>query len=113
MGKFNPSYTGLGELLSSPEMVVGMKHFAEKIKERAEVMSPVGDEHDPHRGDYKAGWSVESGVREAPSRRAFARVHNDVDYAAAIEFGNGRRAGRRSFNVPNYTLTRAIDAARE
>ncbi|MGZ4621459.1 MAG: hypothetical protein ACXVGF_04780 [Blastococcus sp.] len=106
MGKFNPSYVGLGELLASPEMQAHMRSRADKIRDAAEAISPIGPENDPHRGEYKASWEVDSGVRDTPTRRAYARVTNPVDYAASVEFGNGRMQGQ-------YTLTRAIDFARE
>lgn len=103
---FNPSYTGLGELLVSPEMQAAMREKAQKAADYAEAMSPVGPEGDPHRGEYRASWEVESGVREEPSRRAYGRVTNTTDYAASVEFGNSHMDGQ-------YVLTRAIDAMRE
>lgn len=103
---FNPSYHGVGELLCSPEMVAAMHHFASKGRDAAELLSPVGTPPDPHPGAYKGDWSVESGVRETPSRRAYARITNGRDYAASVEFGNGRMDGQ-------YVLTRAIDLMRE
>lgn len=106
-GNFNPSYVGLGELLISPEMQAAMHEKARKIAEAAAASSPVGDEHDPHRGEYRASWEVHSGIREEPTRRAVGRVVNDRDYAAAVEFGTSR--GQQG----QYVLTRAIDAARE
>lgn len=106
MGRFNASYTGLGELLVSPEMQAAMRDFAEKGKTAAEDLSPVGPASDPHRGEYKAGWGVESGVREEPTRRAYGRIFNDVDYSASVEFGNSHQQGQ-------YVLTRAIDLMRE
>ena len=106
MGSYNPSYHGIGELLASPEMQAHMHHDADKIRDAAEAMSPIGPASDPHRGEYKASWEVDSGVRESPSRRAYGRVSNPVDYAASLEYGNGRMEGQ-------YVLTRAIDFARE
>ena len=111
MGRFNPSYTGLGELLVSPEMVAAMRAKADKIKAAAEVTSPVGPLTDAERAHYRDSWSVDAGVRGEPSRRAYARVENSSDHAAAVEFGNGRT--RRKTIEPHYTLTRAVDAARE
>jgi hypothetical protein len=69
----------------------------------AEAISPVGPASDPHRGEYKAAWEVESGVREEPTRRAYGRITNSKDYAASVEFGNSHQHGQ-------YVLTRAIDA---
>jgi hypothetical protein len=111
MRTFNPSYSGLGELLFSPEMQAAMHAKAKKIAETAAATSPVGPLTDSERQRYIDSWRVESGVRDEPSRRAVARVINDSDHAAAVEFGNGRTS--RKTIEPHYTLTRAIDAARE
>lgn len=102
-GAFDPSYAGLGELLVSPEMQAAMRQKAQQAADYAEALSPVGPVGDPHRGLYKSSWEVDSGVRSAPSRRAYGRVTNTTDYAASVEFGNGRMDGQ-------YVLTRAIDA---
>jgi hypothetical protein len=104
---FNPSYTGLGELLTSPEMQAAMLAKVEKAKNYAEALSPVGPPDDPHRGQYRASWEVESGVREQPSRRAYGRLTNTADYAASVEFGNSRGSDGQ------YVATRAIDAMKE
>jgi hypothetical protein len=106
MVSFNPSYTGLGELLVSPEMQAAMRQLAEKGRTAAEAISPVGPASDPHRGEYKAAWGVESGIREERTRRAYGRITNSKDYAASVEFGNSHQQGQ-------YVLTRAIDMIRE
>lgn len=111
MGRFNPSYTGLGELLVSPEMQAAMREKAEKIKTAAEAMSPIGPLTDDERTRYRDAWEVDSGVREEPSRRAYATVSNPTPYSAAIEWGNGRTS-RKTIEA-HYVLTRAIDAARD
>jgi hypothetical protein len=111
MARFNPSYTGMGELLSSPGMVSAMRDRAEKIKTAAEATSPVGPLSDDERTRYRDSWEVEAGVREEPSRRAYATVKNETPYSAAIEFGNGRTS-KKTIEA-HYVLTRAIDSARE
>lgn len=107
MADFNPSSVGLGELLASAGMQDGMRQLAGKARDRAEQTSPVGPDSDPHRGEYRSGWRVESGVRNEPTRRAYAEIVNDAEYAASVEFGNGR--GQQG----QYVLTRALDAMRE
>lgn len=106
MSAFNPSYAGLGELLVSPEMQAAMHEFAKKGKDAAVATSPVGPPSDPHRGEYRDAWETDSGIQDGPTRRAYGEVSNPVDYAASIEFGNGRMEGQ-------YVLTRAIDMMRE
>lgn len=49
MARFDPSYTGLGELLVSPEMQHAMHEFAKKAKDAAVATSPVGPPGYPHR----------------------------------------------------------------
>lgn len=107
MARFNPSYVGLGELLVSPEMQRAMHDLAKKAKDAAVVSSPVGPPSDPHRGEYRDAWATDSGIQEGTTRRAYGEVSNPVDYAASIEFGNGR--GTQA----HYVLTRAIDMIRE
>ncbi|MGZ6806390.1 MAG: HK97 gp10 family phage protein [Mycobacteriaceae bacterium] len=107
MGKFNPSYVGLGEVLRCPEMQAEMRRRAERIKAAAEAMAPVGDaaKGDKHPGQYKASFHVESG--SGPSLRgvrAYGRVTNDAPHAAAVEFGN-------SHSPAQHVLGRALDAA--
>lgn len=106
MSGFNPSYKGLGELLVSPEMQAAMRQLAEKGKDAAVAISPVGPPSDPHRGAFKEAWEVDSGIREEPTRRAFGRITNPLDYSASVEFGNRHMQGQ-------YVLTRAIDIIRE
>lgn len=110
-GNFDPSRGGLGELLASPAMQAAMREKAEKIAAAARAVSPIGPLTDQEKEHYVEGWSVSSGVRDLPTRRAYARVTNDSDHAAAVEFGNGRTSPKTI--EPHYVLTRAIDAARE
>lgn len=111
MAKFNPSYVGLGELLASPEMQAAMHDKAAKIADAARSISPVGpvagDEHDHYIDEF----TVSSGVRDVPTRRAYGRVENNSDHAAAVEWGNGR-TGPKTIDA-HHVLGRAIDLARE
>ena len=107
MSRFDPSYPGLGELLISPEMQAAMHDLAKKAKDAAVATSPVGPPSDPHRELYRDSWETDSGIQDGPTRRAYGEVSNPVDYAASIEFGNGRGT------EAHYVLTRAIDMIRE
>jgi hypothetical protein len=107
MSSFKANYRGIGEMLSSPQMQAAMHSKAEKIATAAEAMAPVGPVNDPHRGDYKAGFEVSSGVRSTPSRRAYGRVENNVPHAASVEFGNAKGSPAQ------HVLGRALDAAKD
>jgi len=109
--RFDPSYAGLGELLVSPEMQEAMKSRAEKIADVARATSPVGPLSDKERTRYRDAWEVDSGIQDGKTRRAYGEVKNETPYSAAIEYGNGRTRGKTI--EPHFTLTRAIDAARE
>lgn len=109
--RFDPSYVGLGELLVSPEMQAEMHRRAGKIADAARATSPVGPVKKKDLEHYIEGWTVSSGVQDGKTRRAYGEVSNDSPYAAAIEFGNGRT--RDKTIDAHYTLTRAVDAARE
>jgi len=110
MGSWNPSYSGIGEMLRAEFVRQELRRRADRVKEVAEATSPVGPERDGVH--YRDAWEVEDGVREGPSRRAYARVRNSSDHAAAVEFGNGRGDSPKTIDA-HYVLTRAIDAARE
>lgn len=111
MGSFQPNYRGLGELLASPEMQAAMHEKAGHIADAARPISPIGPLSKREKEHYAEAWTVSSGVRDEPTRRAYGRVENDSEHAAAVEFGNGRTS--RKTIEPHYVLTRAIDAARE
>jgi hypothetical protein len=103
MGGFKASYRGIGELLRSPMMQAEMVRRAEKVKARAEATAPVGDKDG---GEYAASFKIESGVKHGKTSRAYARIANTSDHAAAVEFGWK--------NTPRYrTLGKALDAAKD
>ncbi|HEU5026589.1 MAG TPA: hypothetical protein VFV01_16860 [Spirillospora sp.] len=113
MGSWNPSHSGIGELLCSDMVRRELRRRADRVKEVAEATSPEGPPRSPEDGPhYRDMWEVEDGVREEPSRRAYARVRNSSDHAAAVEFGNGRGDSPQTIQA-HYVLTRAVDAARE
>lgn len=102
--RYNASYAGIGEMLVAPWMVAAMHARAEKVKAAAEADAPVA-RRGKHRGRYKASFEVESGVREAPDRRAFGRVVNTSPESFYVEFGTSDTPKHR-------TLGRALSAAR-
>lgn len=109
MSGFTPSHAGLGELLCSPAMQAEMRRRADKIADTARATAPVGPgaelEH------YRDSFEVSAGVREEPSRRAYARVSNSSEHAAAVEYGNYRT--RAKTIDAQHVLGRTIDAARD
>lgn len=111
MGRFEPNRSGLGELLASAGMQSAMHEKAGHIADAARAVSPVGPLTDSEKQHYVESWTVSSGVRDLPTRRAYGRAENDSPYAAAIEFSNGRTSPKTI--DAHHVLTRAIDAARE
>lgn len=105
-GGFSADYQGIGEMLCSEEIQADMRARAERIAAAAEADAPVGPVSDPHAGRYKASFSVESGVREGKTRRAYGRVTNDAPEAVMVEYGN------KNIDA-HHTLGRALDAARD
>lgn len=90
MGKFNPSYRGIGEMLKSPEMVKEMESRAKRVKAAAEASAPIYlSAKDP--GQYKRSFVVDSGVRKdknGSGSRAYGRVTNTAPYAIFVEYGS-------------------------
>jgi hypothetical protein len=95
-------------LLNSEGMQRVVKHYADKIKDRAEVIAPVGSpaEPDEHVGRYKRSFSVEVHTHGGATRdRAEAIVSNDSPEAVYVEFGDRG-------SEPYHTLLRAAIEAR-
>lgn len=112
--KFNPSYSGLGALLRGPEMQAEMKRRAYKIAIAATADAPVGPPDDPHRGEYRDSFHVESGVMSdvKGGRRAYGKVTNTAPHAAAVEYGKGG-SSKGPTTSAHHTLGRALDSARD
>jgi hypothetical protein len=109
MSTYDPDHRGIGEMLASVAMQDHMRERAEKIADAARAIAPTGPgaelEH------YKDSFEVSSGVLYRFSgKRAFARVTNSSDHAAAIEFSNFRT--RKKTIDAQHVLGRSIDAAR-
>lgn len=79
-------------------MKAEMVRRAEKVKAAAEADAPV------YTGRYKDSFKIESGIRDEPTRRAYARVENDSPEAVYVEFGTKN-------NEAHHTLQRALEAA--
>jgi hypothetical protein len=106
--KFNASYSGIGELLRSPQMEAAMRARAEAIKTKAEATAPVGDpKNDPHPGRYRDSFKVESGRDGGQKKdRAYGRVLNDSPEAFYVEYGSSKVDAR-------HTLLNAAQAVKE
>lgn len=103
--RFNGSYDGVGEMLCSAAMQAEMRRRAEKMLAAAVADAPY-DPTDKDGDHYRDHFSVESGVRQGKTRRAYGRVTNDHVAALSIEFGT-------SDTPAHHTLTRALDAAKD
>jgi hypothetical protein len=101
MASFRASYSGIGELLRSPEIEAEMVRRAEKVKAQAEATAPVDS------GEYKASFEVHSSRRGGSKKdRASAVVENNDDAAFFVEYG--------ASHTPRYrTLGKALDAAKD
>ena len=105
MARFDADYSGIGDMLCSPEMQADMKARAERVKARAEATAPY-DANSKDGTHYRDAFSVESGVTTGKTRRAYGSVTNDD--AAAFQIEHGTK------NTPKHrTLGRALDAAKD
>ena len=105
---YKPDEEGMRRFLNSENMKLLVKHYADKIKDRAEEIAPVGApwEPDDHAGRYKASFSSEVHTHGGIHRdRAEATVRNDALEAQYVEFGHRGRE-------PYHTLLRATFEAR-
>jgi hypothetical protein len=94
--KFTPDYDGIGRMLNSDMMRVGMEVVAEEIRLRAMVIAPVS-RNDDHQGRYLASFHVKSHLDGgAKHDRAEAVVYNDSPEAIYVEFGH---YGREPYHV--------------
>jgi hypothetical protein len=100
---YNPDHYGMWHFLNSYGMQRVVRHYADKIKDRAEEIAPVGSpwEPDEHTGRYKTSFSVEvHTLGGATNDRAEATVRNDSPEAIYVEYGHRGRE-------PYHTLLRA------
>lgn len=100
--RFDASFPGIARLLRSEMIGKALLERAEAVKSRAEEISPVGDETDPHAGRYKASFETELGQKLG---RAEAIVRNTSPEAIRVEKGNSNIVGY-------HVLMRAIDILR-
>lgn len=92
--KIKFSYSGIGEMLCSPEMQQGMRQLGERVKARAEANAPVGDpSEDPHAGRYKNSFYLEVGVQHFKTSRAYAEIGNTAPEAVSVEYGDSANGG--------------------
>lgn len=115
MSTYKPDRRGIAEMLKGVELQHHLRERAERIAEAARSTAPVGPT-DGLTADqvahYKDSFEVSSGVlyRGLGDSRAYARIENDSDHAAAVEFGNFRT--RKQTIQAQHVLGRAIDAAK-
>jgi hypothetical protein len=87
---YNPSYSGIGEMLRADFMQEAMRLQGEEIMLRAIAIAPVGHPPEsPHPGRYKASFHVRVHDRGgATNDRAEAVVYNDSPEALYVEYAN-------------------------
>lgn len=104
MATYRHDYVAFDRLvLSAPFMIAEMEKRGDRVLARAELTAPYYAE-DADGEHYRDDFELEVGIRETPTRRAFARVSNHNSAAFLVEFG--------SKNNPRHrTLGNALDAA--
>lgn len=94
--RYVPDHEGVAGYLLSPEVRRMLHDRAAGAAQYAAAIAPVES------GAYAASIHTEDGGTGGPKRdRAAARVVADVEYAAAVEFGNARVP-------PHHTLAATI-----
>jgi hypothetical protein len=87
--RYEPSYTGVGEMLNSDFMVEAMRLRGEEIMLRAIAIAPVGHPPDEHPGRYRASFHVRVHSHGgATNDRAEAVVYNDAPEALYVEYAH-------------------------
>jgi hypothetical protein len=108
MSSYDPDHAGMTVFLNSGGMVDLVERVAERIRDRAIAIAPVGNiaEGDEHPGLYISSFRVRShrfgGVHHD---RAEAIMYNDAADAVWVEFGDFGRE-------PYHIIRRAAEAAR-
>lgn len=105
MVDYHHDYAAFDRLvLAADWMVAEMLVRGERVLARAELTAPfdIEDEDGTH---YRDSFVLKAGVRDLPTRRAYAEVSNhDMPTALFVEYGNT--------NTPRHrTLGNALDAA--
>lgn len=91
-------------VLAADFMVAEMLARGERVLARAELTAPY-DENDKDGQHYRDAFVLTGGVRELPTRRAYAKVSNtDFPTNFFVEFGTEN-------NPRHRTLGNALDAA--
>jgi hypothetical protein len=88
---YEPSFEGIGQLLTSPEMEAMVRSATEKGARYARSISPRRS------GDYASAFRVWSTRNGGPRRnRAEGRLYNDARYWWTVEYVNGDRVMGRT-----------------
>jgi|SRR5882757_8063872 len=102
---FQWDYAGGREMLNAPWMVAEMHARAERVKEAAIGLAAEHVSTDDRYGHYIDDFEVDSGTEGGIHHdRAWARVTNDNEIAAYVEFGTSKM-------TEQAILRRALDAA--
>lgn len=82
--RFKGNYKGIGRMLVSMQMQKEMEARAKPVKARCVANAPRDS------GDYASSFRIETGVRQGARPRAQAKVINDDEAAAYVEWGTSR-----------------------
>lgn len=99
MATFRLNSSGIGAMAVGPEVTAMLIEVADKGKAFAEGIAPRDT------GEYASSFDVTVSVAKVGRyRRSVAKLQNNANHAAALEFGNKRTRGRRA-RVLGKTLT--------
>jgi hypothetical protein len=96
---YTVNHAGMDELLNSEMMRGVVERVAERIRDLAVVMSPIGTvfEGDVHPGLYISSWKIRTEMFSGATHdRVCAFVYNDSPDALFVEFGH---YGREPYHV--------------
>jgi hypothetical protein len=99
MSSYTPDHAAIGVWLNSEMLTSVVERVAERIKDRAVVMSPIGTvaEGDEHPGLYISSWKMKTELYSGATHdRVAAIVYNDAPDAIYVEFGS---FGREPYHV--------------
>lgn len=102
--RYEKNIAGVNEVMNAPEMVALLARVAEQGAQYASGISPRDKD------EYASAFRVETATKSGPRHdRAEARIVNDSDHAAAVEWinhGGERVLGR----TVDYVEARGADA---
>jgi hypothetical protein len=99
MSSYNANYDAIGVWLNSEMLRSVVEEVAERIRDRAVILSPIGTiaEGDEHPGLYISSWKIKTQLYGGATHdRVEAIVYNDAPDALFVEFGH---YGREPYHV--------------